>query len=354
MSDRGNDESGGRPSGRLRPEEGEPEQIHDSLVDQEYEEALERLEELEPSEGIDRDWIGYLRGLGLLGTRELDDAYESFRSTAERITSTPREELGEDRFRIAAKCLKKMGWYHRRGDGHARAYAYHAMEYDLIESYGSALELHDAALSLDVVSYHLRTPQISRGWIERSIDAASDIDGDAARRKALGISWNNLTGTLCDLGEFEEAGHAADESLEQWRAYEELEGPEENRVIWAKHIFGDAYKRWGDSLIAEREQQEGRQKLEVARTALTEAVEEAEEREMSDSDLEDIQGKLDGVLESLDSLEETDDQGDETGDAESAEDGKPSEDDGASTEEAQSDEENDESGPTGREEDQQA
>lgn len=313
-----------RPSGRLRPESGTTREIHELLVDQEYDEALEELDAFEPGEGIERDWAGYLRGLGLLGARELDDAYESFRSTAERITSTASDELEADRYRVAAKCLKKMGWYHRRGDGHARAYAYHAMEYDLIDSHGSALELHDAALSLDVVAYHLRTPQISRGWIERSIDAASEIDGEAARKKALGISWNNLTGTLCDLGEFEEAGRAAEKSLEHWRAYEELEGPEENRVIWAKHIFGDAYKRWGDSLVEEGEQQEGRQKLEVARTALEEAVDEAESRELPESDLEDIQGKLDAVLESLEQVggigEEDEEDTDEEAEAESEKD----------------------------------
>jgi len=303
-----------RPSGRLRPKGNSTREFHELLVDQEYDDALEKLDAFEPREGIERDWAGYLRGLGLLGARELDDAYESFRATAERITSTRSDELEADRYRVAAKCLKKMGWYHRRGDGHARAYAYHSMEYDLVDGHGSALELHDAALSLDVVAYHLRTPQISRGWIERSIDAASEIDGEAARKKALGISWNNLTGTLCDLGEFEEAGRAAEKSLEHWRTYEDLEGPEENRVIWAKHIFGDAYKRWGDSLIEEGHQQEGRQKLEVARTALEEAVEEAESRELRESDIEDIQGKLDAVLESLDEIQGDDGREGDTGD----------------------------------------
>jgi len=302
MNDEASEQGAPRPEGRLHPAEGEPGGIHELLVDQDYGEALERLEEFEPEEGADRDWAGYLRGLGLLGVRELDDAYESFRSTAERITATARAELEADRYRIAAKCLKKMGWYHRRGDGHARAYAYHSMEYELVGEHGSAMEEHDAALSLDVVAYQLRMPQISRGWIERSIDAAAEIDGEAERHKALGISWNNLAGTLCDLGEFERAAEAGNESLDQWRAYEQLEGREENRIVWANHIFGDVYKRWGDHLLGEGDDGEARKKLEVARTALEEAVEEAEEREMSEADREDIRGKLEATEESLESV----------------------------------------------------
>ncbi|MFB6373730.1 MAG: hypothetical protein ABEN55_11630, partial [Bradymonadaceae bacterium] len=121
--------------------------------------------------------------------------------------------------------------------------------------------------------------------------------------KALGMSWNNLAGTLCDLEAFEDAGEAADNSVEHWSSYEELAGPEENRLVWAKHIVGDAYKRWGDYLALEGDREQGRQRLERAEEALDEALEMADEREMSEEDRVDIQGKLDAVRESLEELE---------------------------------------------------
>lgn len=359
----GSTETTERPSGRLRPETGPPGEIHEMLADREYDEALSEVEATEPEGRLERDWLGYLQGLALLGARELDDAYESFRETAERITSASSDALEPDRHRVAAKCLKKMGWYHRRGDGHARAYAYHSMEYDLLDAHGSPIELHDAALSLDVVAYHLRTPRISRNWIERSIEAARDIEQEVDRRKALGLSWNNLTGTLCDLGDFEEAADTAEHSLEEWTAYEDLVGGDENRLIWAKHIYGDAYKRWGDALVEEGDEEAGLEKLDRAREVLEEAIEEAESREMEEDDLADIRGKLEGVTESIeaaggdveaysgdDSGDEADDDAEstgESGDGASAEDDDETPEDDGSEEAEESTAEEDDSDDAG-------
>lgn len=290
------------PSGRIEPTSEAVLEVREQLADQEFESALESIEDLDPEEGIEEDWVAYFRGLGLLGSRRLDEAFEAFQERYSRIVSSASAELTADRFRIAAKCLKKMGWYHRRGKGFERAYTCHSMEYDLLAEHGSNLEVHDAALSLDVVAYNLRAPQVSKMWLERSVEAAEGIDNESFRAKALGLSWNNLAGTLCDVEEFEEATEAAETSLEHWETYEELSEGSQNRTVWARHIIGDAYKRWGDDLAEAGAEEEATEHLEHAREVLDEAVREAERREMGEEERADIRGKLEDVHGALEEL----------------------------------------------------
>jgi len=296
------------PQGRLLPPTDELAEIQNALAEGDYDKAIERAEETTTQNPLQADWRDYLRGLIELGRGELDSAFGIFERTWKEIASAPDEDVDDQRRRLAAKCLKKMGWYHRRTEEVEQAYAYHSMEEQLADRHGSPTEHHDAALSLDVDAYHLGLPQMSRHWLEVSIEAAEQIDDEIGRHMALGMSWNNLAGTLCDVEAFAEAGDAADASVEHWSTYEELAGPEENRLVWAKHIVGDAYKRWGDYLALEGDTEGGRERLERAESALEEAVEMAEEREMDEDDREDIRGKLDAVRESIEEIEGEDEE----------------------------------------------
>ena len=291
-----------RVRGQVEPPTEEIADVHLTVAAGEYEDAIEQIEGLEAETPLEEDWLGYLTGMSRLARGDLDEAYEIFETVHDSVVSAPEARTEEDRFRIAARCLKKMGWYHRQEGDYERAYAYHSMEHQLAERFGSYDELQDAALSLDVDSYYLEMPQMSRRWLEESIEAAEQIERETYRVKSLGMCWNNLTGTLCELEAFEAAADAAETSLSYWSEYEELEGTEENRVVWANHILADAYKRWGDHLVEDEGAEEGRPKLHRAKEAAETALELAEEREMSEEDIEDIGGKLEDIDQSLEGI----------------------------------------------------
>ncbi|MFB6373731.1 MAG: hypothetical protein ABEN55_11635, partial [Bradymonadaceae bacterium] len=158
--------------GRLMPPTEELSDIRRALAEADYETAVEWIEETSTMSPLEADWREYFRGLTELGRGELESAFGIFESTWKEIASAPEGEVDDERLRLAAKCLKKMGWYHRRNKEFEQAYAYHSMEQQLASRYGTPTERHDAALSLDVDAYHLGLPQMSRHWLQMSIEAA--------------------------------------------------------------------------------------------------------------------------------------------------------------------------------------
>lgn len=280
-----------RPNGQLAPPSRELSQIRSAIDDGRFEEALEAVEGFEASTISHDAWAGYLKGLSYFGLEQFETGYNAFEAPYKNATGAIREGEASARLRIAAKCLNKMGWFHRRHQNFERAYALHSIQFRYLDRHGSFQEMHDATISLDVDAYFLKNANLSEMWLQKSLPIAESISDPVARSRALGLSWNNLAGTFCQLREFEQAEEAIEASLEHWSNFEDEAQTEENRTVWANVGVGDVYQRWGNHL--ENIGEEGAsERYKRAVQFLRTAVELAEEQGMDASERESIESKL--------------------------------------------------------------
>lgn len=280
-----------RPSGRLEPPASDLSTIEETVDDRRFKEAIDAIETYGAPSSYHDDWAQFLKGRAFFGLEYFEAGYNAFDSAYQRTKKVIAEDEEVRRFRLGAMALKKMGWLHRRNEEFERAYALHAIQYRYAVRYGSYKEIHDATLSLDVDAYFLKNPTLSRMWLERGVEAAESIEADSRRFKALGMTWNNLAGTLCELGQFEKSEAAIEASLDAWSRYEQEEGAQEHRRVWAQYGVSDVYQRWGQYL-AEVDDEEAESKFKKARSALTQAMELAEEQDMPTGERQPLQSKL--------------------------------------------------------------
>jgi len=288
-----------RPAGRIEPPSRALSDIDTSVETGAYDEALDAVEKLDPKSSLHADWAQYLKGRSLFELEHFEAGYNAFEIPYERTTEIlPRREMGP-RMRLAARCLNKMGWLHRRNEQFQRGYALHNIQYRYVLQHGSFEEIHEAAISLDVDAYFLKNAYLSKMWLERSVRAGKSIADPVTRHRCLGMSWNNLAGTLCQLEQFDAAEDAIDSSLEHWSAFEDEVETDEHRTVWARYGVGDVYHRWGEHLY-DRDPERAEDKFEAARQVLDGALELADEREMAAEEREPIVSKLQRVRSALD------------------------------------------------------
>lgn len=285
-----------RPNGHLDPPSRELSQVRTAIDEDRFEEALAAIEEFEPSTLSQHAWTDYLKGLSYVGLEHFESGYNAFEGPYMNTTGAVRNGEASARFRIAAKCLNKMGWFHRRHQNFERAYALHSIQFQYLDHHGSFQEMHDATISLDVDAYFLKNANLSEMWLQRSLPIAESISDPVARSRALGLSWNNLAGTFCQLRNFERAEEAIEASLEHWADFEDEAGTEEFRTVWANVGVGDVYQRWG-SHLEEIGEEGAKERYEKAVQFLRTAVELAGEQGMDASERESIESKLDRLRE---------------------------------------------------------
>ena len=240
------------PEGFLEPSPAALKEVLKRIEKNQFDEAISELASFkaEPN-SIQTQWVSYLTGLALFGKKELEPGVQKFHSIYEYIRSS-KDALPPEMFRLLGASLKKVGWYFRTKKEFDRAYAYHSIEFSYFEKYGSPLEIHDAAISLDVDSYSLNDMHLSEVWLRKSILAAEQIKEMKSRNHSLGMSYNNLAGTLYSLRRFEESETSIQKSLEYWKAYEAEAGSKESKVLWAYFGVGDVYQEWATYLKGQR------------------------------------------------------------------------------------------------------
>lgn len=291
-------EQDGRPLGRLSPPDDALQEVDEQIESGEFESAVDLLDDYQGETDYHHDWAHFLKGLGYYGLEHFEAGYSAFELPYEATAGPVGEEYQSERFRLAARCLKKMGWLHRRNEQFRQAYGIHAIGYQYLLEHGSYREIHDATISLDIDAYFLKNATLSRMWLERSIEAARLIKQPIARFKALGMSWNNLAGTLCELKRFEEAEEAMESSLDYWGQYEDRTTDSEHRRVWAQYGIGDVYQRWGQHLD-EVGHDAAEEKLEAARDALTSAIDMAQQEGMTTGTRQPIESKLERIKGTL-------------------------------------------------------
>ncbi len=188
-------------------------------------------------------WKNYVEALILFKQDKFDDGYNALLSLYERVRDS-KADFSIDVFRILGAALKKMGWYWRRKKEFEKAYAFHAIQFNYLNEYGSPVELHDTCISLDVDSFSLKDLRQSEFWLRRGLEAAQQIEDGRSRARAMGMSCNNLAGTLYSLNRFDEAVNTINLSMKHWEEYEVHAGTQEFRVLWAHYGVGDVYENW--------------------------------------------------------------------------------------------------------------
>jgi tetratricopeptide (TPR) repeat protein len=183
-----------RPAGTLScPEELIPYQI---MIDNgRFEEALAMLLDVKPKGMMGVAWARYLKGVALFSCEYYDAGLDEFNFVLAHMEAIDRSALHRDGFRIAALCLKKIGWYECEQQNYRQAYDDHFRTYDLANRYGSYAELHDAAINLAIDCRLLNDLQKTEEWLRKSIAAGEKIEDEHARNRALAISHNHLSAT---------------------------------------------------------------------------------------------------------------------------------------------------------------
>lgn len=190
-------------------------------------------------------WSLYNKGIADYKEQKLDEGVKSFLTCFESVQKNKKAKPEE--FRIAGLCLKKIGWYYRGQKEYHKAFAYHSMRLSLVREFGSANEVHDALISLDVDVYMLNDMHLSERFLIESLEYAQEIKDDKSRVMALGTSYNNLSGTFSGLERFDESIEYAHKAFEYWEKYEAIAGTEEMKLPWAYYAIGDALDNAGKS-----------------------------------------------------------------------------------------------------------
>ncbi len=191
-------------------------------------------------------WSEYNEGIDFYKNKKLDDGLKKFMNCYQSVID--KKDVTSEEFRIAGMCLKKVGYYHRKQKDYHQAFSFHNMRLVLVKEFGSANEVHDALISLDVDVYMLKNMHLSERLLIESIDYAYEIKEDKSRYMALGTTFNNLGGTLYGLNKFRKSEESVLKSLTYWTKYEEFAGTEEMKVPWAYYAIGDVYEVWAKYL----------------------------------------------------------------------------------------------------------
>jgi tetratricopeptide (TPR) repeat protein len=184
-----------RPAGFLScPEELTP---YLNMIDNgRFEEALAMLLDVKQFNGLmGVAWARYLKGIALFSLELFDAGLDEFNIVLAHMEAIDRSDEHRDGFRIAALCLKKIGWFEREEQNYNQAYHDHFRVFDLAERFGSYEELHDAAINLVIDCRFLNDTQASDEWLQKSIAAAEKIEDEHARNRALAISRVHLKAT---------------------------------------------------------------------------------------------------------------------------------------------------------------
>lgn len=262
----------------------------------EREDASDLLESLTPSSLLEESWIDYLKGV--LFQKDSNDAaaITTFSHPYTLVKENPGTKPDPSLFRLVGLCLKKLAGFYKKAGDRDKAYFYHQLAYEYFLKWGSAEEVHDATLSLDGDSYAAGDFVLDEVWIRRGIEVTKEIDGEADRRRALGMSWTNLAGTLTRVNRFGEAVGAIEKSLGYWEKYEKAAGPAENQLVSAYFGVGNIYIEWAKALKAQNDGHY-REKLQKAQSAFSKSLEIAEERSLPQQQILPIQDKLKAIRE---------------------------------------------------------
>ncbi|MBT3981809.1 MAG: tetratricopeptide repeat protein [Bacteriovoracaceae bacterium] len=185
-------------------------------------------------------WVNYFHGLLAMADKDFPKALEIIETGHSRIY-----HKSSDKFqRLKGRFLKKLGWLQRWNKNYQGATFLHQKEYQVFKKYGSALELHDALISLDVDAYFLKRWDLSEKWLNEALKVASDIDDKDNKLKSLAITHNNLSGTLSSLKKFEQAIQNAILAHKYWTEFQVTKGQDQSREVWATFNIGDIYFAW--------------------------------------------------------------------------------------------------------------
>ncbi len=239
-------------------------------------------------------WLNYFQGLLKIKEEQdvnaLVELQKVYDSVKHRFI-----EMDRDLYRLAGLALKKIGWIYRKNKDFEKAYFYHSARYHYMVQYGSSLEIHDAAISVDVDSYYLKDLKLSEFWLLISRDAALNVQNPIERARCLGITDNNLASTYSAQKRFKESTDSIFKSLDSWIEYESLTGPHENKVVWSYYAVGDIFESW--ALHRKEVNQSYQDEKSESAKAFKKAFEIAQQRKMSDSDIISIQDRLNKILD---------------------------------------------------------
>ena len=277
-----------RPHGLLAPSHPDLIKVKDLVGKGDYESALSQLEKADLSKKLDKHWGSHLKGVALLGQKQLEQGFNELNKVHLEVKENSDSKM-ED-FRLAGLSLKKIGWYYRKLKEYTKAFAHHNIRYQYMLDHGSFLELHDSLISLDVDSYYLKNMDLSEKFLKESIECANQINEDLDRFRSLGISYNNLGGTLYALKKFEEAVDAIELALDWWRKYEDLTGTNENKVVWAHWGVGDVFENWMKYL--KDSGKDFSEQKDRALSSYNESLRIANERRLNDGEIKPIVDRI--------------------------------------------------------------
>ncbi len=278
-----------RPVGLVQPEDTMLREVAGLIENQKHDEAHSILETLEPQDFVHEAWMNYFNGVSLFAKKDFAKGLSFFSAPYGQLKRKP--QLADDNLnRVVGRCLKKIGWFHRKEKRYEMAYAFHNIEYHLYLKSGSHLELHDAAISLDVDAYFMGDGLLDEAWLLRSIDHAKEIADDRSRFQSQGVSFNNLAGNQYSMEKFSEAEKAIRQSLECWMEYEKIAGSSENKVVWAHFGVGDVFHHWAAHLAKSRNTDSVTKKL-LAHESYQESLKMGK-TSLSAEDQQFIEGKI--------------------------------------------------------------
>ena len=181
-------------------------------------------------------------GMAALKAKDLLEAKKLYLSCHEKFQKNL--EAKPELYRIAGLCLKKLGYIERIHKNYELAAYYHQLRLSYVKDYGSAWEVYDSYISLDVDAYFLKNFHLSSIMLLKAITYGKLIKDSQKRFLALGTAHNNLAGTLYSLEKFKSAEQVSKLALDYWQKYEKRAGTKEMKLPWAYYTIGDVYENW--------------------------------------------------------------------------------------------------------------
>ncbi len=280
--------------GFIQPKKIEFRSFLESVDGRSVSELKKSLSDLVAYSSEEIQWLNYFQALLKIKEEADVDALNILKKIYESSKVNLTDEQA-DSYRFLGLVLKKIGWIYRKNKDFEKAYFYHSARHLYLSRYGSAAEIHDAAISLDMDAYYLKDLKVSEFWLLNSKDAAMKINNPIDRSRSLGLTNNNLGSTYALQKRFNEAVACIYAALDAWIDYEALTGPHENKVVWAYYAVGDVYESW---LLHRQETKDNTldQKTEALR-AFRKAIALAEQRNMPETDRLSMQDRLNKILD---------------------------------------------------------